>query len=227
MLGKRKRVEEERIRQWGEDLLKAVAHRRDLEGTWEPEGMLPPEAAHQAERVMAQLEASEQAVWKEGGWRLTPQGRVRALELLRAHRLVETYLARKEGRAPSDLHAEADEAEHHMTPEGINQLADLMNRPRFDPHGDPIPERARDLHRVEQIHLKDTPEGMLAQVAHIEDEPASDFVVLNEMGLALELPLRVVSQTTRSTGIELAGEMLELPTHLAAHIEVVPYPESI
>jgi DtxR family Mn-dependent transcriptional regulator len=161
----------------------------------------------------------------EGKWRLTEKGRERAVELVRAHRLVETYLARMEGLPTGELHAKADEAEHHLTSEGINELADTLNRPRFDPHGDPIPERARDLHEESQMPLVQAEEGLEAKIAHIEDEPEEDFKKLMELGLALELPLRILKQTGKSTVIELAGEELDLPTQLAALLEVIPLRE--
>jgi len=222
---KRKGPEGERIRTLSEDLLKAVAHSRDLDGSWDPVAMLPGSGGKDLDRVMERLEADELAEWRDGGWRLRPAGRRRAVELVRAHRLMETWLARQRGRPTRELHAEADKAEHLLTTERIDQLADLMKRPRFDPHGDPIPERRQDLHHPDQTHLKDMPAGMEAIIAHIEDEPEADFQSLNRMGLALELPIRILKQDSRSTRIEVAGEELDLPTRLAAHIEVVPFPE--
>ncbi len=225
MFGKRKGTDRERIRERSEDLLKAVAHGRDLEGSWDPAGMLPGVSGAQLDRIMERLEQEELAEWRDGGWRLTAAGRRRALELLRAHRLMETWLSRQRGRPAKEVHAEADKAEHLLTPAGMDELADLMKRPRFDPHGDPIPERRHDLHHPQQKHLKDMAEGSAALVAHIEDEPESDYLELQHMGLAVELPVRILKQEHGSTRIELAGEQLELPTRLAAHIEVVPFPE--
>jgi DtxR family Mn-dependent transcriptional regulator len=213
------------VRELAEDLLRAVAHGGDLEGSWRAERLLRGADAVRLRAALEQLLAESQAEAAGADWRLTEKGRLRAVELLRAHRLMETWLAREEGRPAGALHAEADRAEHHLDSGQINELADLMNRPRFDPHGDPIPERARDLHLPEQMNLGDVPAGSRVRIAHIEDEPGADFDRLMEMGLAVELPVKVTGQSAAETVVELAGEELVLPSRLAGHVEVLPWPE--
>lgn len=209
----------------GEDILKGLAHAGRLEGEWRGEAILPGVEVARMGRVLTELEADGKIEKGGAGWRLTGAGRARAVELLRAHRLLETYLARKEGRPAGELHAEADRAEHHLSTQGINELADLMNRPRFDPHGDPIPEREQDLHTVEQLELPEVEAGAKLRIAHVEDEPEDDFRKLTAMGLSVELPLRVKAQRTGETVVELAGKEHVLPERLARHVEVTPWPE--
>lgn len=223
MIGKGKELE--KAKQLGEDLLKALAHGGELERAWQGQELLPKADPARLESAMRWLEASGLSERTAGAWQLTGEGHDRAVELLRAHRLVETYLAREHGHRTGDLHAEADRAEHYLSSEQINDLADSMNRPRFDPHGDPIPERAHDLHRQEQIHLADVAAGQAVRIAHIEDEPEEDFDKLMRLGLAVELPLLVESQDGRETIIELAGETIRLDRTLAKHIEVTLLPE--
>ncbi len=224
MLKKRKQSDEERIRDLAEDLLKGVAHRYWLNEPWKAEEVLPRDKCTPVEHALALelLERLGQVERSKGRWRLTEPGRIRAVELLRAHRLMETYLARKEGLPASELHAKADLEEHNLTHQRINELADTLNRPRFDPHGDPIPERDKSFHDVSQIPLIQAEAGMSARIVHIEDEPTEDFETLNRLGIALELPLKILEQTGKETRIELAGEKLGLSTALASHIEIVP-----
>jgi len=227
MLVKEKGDEGNGIRTMAEDLLKAVAHRNWLDEVWTVEELQPRTKVHKTTQALA-LEFLERIGYTErheGKWRLTENGKTRSVELLRAHRLVETYLARKEGLPTGELHAKADRAEHHLSSEGINDLADSLNRPRYDPHGDPIPEREKDLHEADQIPLVQLEEGLMARIAHIEDEPEEDFDKLSNMGLALELSLRILKQTNKETRIELANEVMSLPTKLAALIEVTPFSE--
>jgi DtxR family Mn-dependent transcriptional regulator len=227
MLRRQKQTEEERIRNLAEDLLKGVAHRRWLEETWTADEVIPRDKGSALEHALALelLERLGQVERESGRWRLTESGRSRAIELLRAHRLMETYLARKAGLPADELHEKADQAEHELTHAGINELADALKRPRFDPHGDPIPERDKAWHDVDQVPLIQAETGMQARIAHIEDEPVEDFEQLNQLGLALELPIRVVEQTGKETTIELAGEKICLNTSLASHIEVIPLTE--
>ncbi len=75
------------------------------------------------------------------GVSLTPAGRLVALETLRHHRLIETYLANALGYAWHEVHDEADKLEHVISENFEERIATLLGHPRFDPHGDPIPNR--------------------------------------------------------------------------------------
>ena len=223
---KRRGGEGRTIRVLAEDVLKAVAQRRWLRERWQVKDVEAREGPERLNRALEQLEADDQVKPEGDGWRLTEKGRARAVELVRAHRLVETWLARQEGRPARELHAEADRAEHHLDADRINELADSLNRPRFDPHGDPIPERAHDLQVAEETNLTETEVGDRVRIAHIEDEPEGDFQKIMEKGLAVELPVRIVAQSGEETVVELAGEWIALPHHLASHIEVIPLQET-
>jgi len=208
-----------------EDLLKGLAHRGRMKEKWDPGERLANRPAEVRGAVLDYLVKNGYIEGLGSSWRLTERGIHRAVEILRAHRLLETYLARKKGRPAEELHAEADREEHYLSVEKANQLADSMNRPRFDPHGDPIPERASDLHQTEEVPLTDMPVGSTILVVHIEDEPPNDFEILMEMGLAPELPLKVIKSSDEEMEIELLGERINLPQRLAAHVEVYPLPE--
>lgn len=222
MFNRKKKQEAERIRTVAEDIMKGVAHRGQLEDTWTADSLVRRDKSLMEQGLaMELLEGEGYAERVTGGWKLTKKGHDRALELLRAHRLVETYLARKEGIAPDDLHSAAEKAEHEFSTERINKLADAMNRPRFDPHGDPIPERAHDLTKLDVTPLLDMESGMVGRIAHIEDEPRSEFRNLLEKGFALELPLKVIEKKDNRFTIELAGETIRLSARLAAHVEVI------
>jgi len=69
---------------------------------------------------------------------LTESGRRKALEMLRAHRLWETYLA-KLNVEKEQVHPEAERLEHAH--DLADQLAETLGEPRLDPHGHPIPQR--------------------------------------------------------------------------------------
>ena len=70
---------------------------------------------------------------------LTEDGRMYALQVVRTHRLYETWLARETSTPPEDWHRQAHKAEHHLEASAVDAMADRLNNPRFDPHGDPIP----------------------------------------------------------------------------------------
>src|SRR5581483_1083013 len=73
------------------------------------------------------------------GVRLTGDGRRVALEVLRHHRLLETYLVEELGVPWDRVHAEAEVLEHVLS-EGLEErIAAKLGEPTHDPHGDPIP----------------------------------------------------------------------------------------
>jgi DtxR family Mn-dependent transcriptional regulator len=75
------------------------------------------------------------------GFALTPSGRRDALEILRHHRLLETFLVRSLGFSPDDVHDEAERLEHALSEKLEERIDVSLGRPTHDPHGDPIPDR--------------------------------------------------------------------------------------
>ena len=73
------------------------------------------------------------------GVRLTGEGRRVALNVLRKHRLVETFLVNVLKMDWSRVHEEAEQLEHAISDEVLNRLDALLGHPETDPHGDPIP----------------------------------------------------------------------------------------
>jgi DtxR family transcriptional regulator, Mn-dependent transcriptional regulator len=73
------------------------------------------------------------------GVRLTDEGRLVALEVLRHHRLLETYLVEELGVPWDRVHAEAEVLEHVLSEVLEERIAAKLGEPTNDPHGDPIP----------------------------------------------------------------------------------------
>ena len=115
---------------------------------------------------------------------LTADGRMYALQVVRTHRLYETWLARETSTPATDWHREAHKAEHHLEAAEVDALADSLNNPRFDPHGDPIPTREGQLPKRSLASLASWPDGEPARIVHIEDEPETLFKQAEALGLA-------------------------------------------
>ena len=75
------------------------------------------------------------------GAHLTDAGRKIALEVLRHHRLLELYLKEVMGYSWDEVHEEAEKLEHHISEQFEDKIAELLNHPTHDPHGDPIPTK--------------------------------------------------------------------------------------
>lgn len=115
---------------------------------------------------------------------ITPSGERRALQLIRAHRLWERYLADKEGLPLTALHDEAMRREHLATPEQVDALARELGNPQFDPHGDPIPTATGEMPPGDEgTALTHWPEHRVGRIVHVEDEPPALFSQLALLGL--------------------------------------------
>jgi DtxR family Mn-dependent transcriptional regulator len=76
------------------------------------------------------------------GAELTGEGERVALEVIRHHRLIESYLADALGMPWDRVHDEAEVLEHYISEELEERMAAALGDPDRDPHGDPIPDRA-------------------------------------------------------------------------------------
>ncbi|MDY7083195.1 MAG: metal-dependent transcriptional regulator, partial [Halobacteria archaeon] len=76
---------------------------------------------------------------KYKGVELTEDGETVALEVLRHHRLLETFLTEHLNYDWTEVHDEADRLEHHISEEFEKRVAEELDEPTVDPHGDPIP----------------------------------------------------------------------------------------
>jgi DtxR family Mn-dependent transcriptional regulator len=74
------------------------------------------------------------------GAHLSDQGKTVAIELIRHHRLLESFLAKALGYGWEEVHDEADRLEHYISETFENKIAEWLGHPEFDPHGDPIPD---------------------------------------------------------------------------------------
>ena len=72
---------------------------------------------------------------------MTYKGKEKAEELVRAHRLWESYQVEKMGLTEGQIHDEAERLEHHLTEDILDQVDVKLGFPKIDPHGSPIPPK--------------------------------------------------------------------------------------
>ena len=153
---------------------------------------------------------------------ILPAGEKRALELIRAHRLWERYLAEKDGLALDALHAEATRREHLTTPEEADKLDEELGFPQYDPHGDPIPSHDGELRQyIEGIPLSRWPEHRMGRVIHVEDEPPVLFTQLTLLGLTPGAAVEVDERTPGRLMVWSGRQRLALAPAAAERVFVV------
>jgi len=99
------------------------------------------------------------------GFRLSSEGKKVALDIIRRHRLWEYFLAEKLKFKWDEVHAIAEDLEHVSSKKLIDKLDEYLGYPKFDPHGDPIPDSLGKMDNSQQIILTQLPVNQLGKFA--------------------------------------------------------------
>jgi DtxR family Mn-dependent transcriptional regulator len=161
---------------------------------------------------------------KYKGVELTGEGQTVAIEIIRHHRLLESFLVDHLDYEWTDVHEEADVLEHHISEEFEQRIAERMGDPRVDPHGDPIPEETLEPPAEDDTApLSSFDVGETVVVARVRDRNEDELAYLSEArivpGQSLELaekaPIGMV------TVVHEGGEQ-SLPERVAETIRARP-----
>lgn len=125
------------------------------------------------------------------GAELTGTGRAVALEVIRHHRLLETYLATALGVPWDAVHDEAEVLEHVLSEDLEDRIAAQLGDPVEDPHGHPIPRRDGYLPDVNHVRLWDLEPGSTSTVARVPDSDAKTLRYLDSAGIRPGCRVRV------------------------------------
>ena len=118
------------------------------------------------------------------GVRLTPAGEKLALHVLRRHRLVELFLVQVVGLDWSEVHDEAEQLEHVISDKVLEKIDQQLGRPRFDPHGDPIPDAHGQMDHQPSKPLSDCIEGEQVEVVRIVSQDSEFLRFAQDSGLS-------------------------------------------
>jgi len=147
-------------------------------------------------KKLAELKLVEYESYR--GVTLTHTGRKIALEVLRHHRLIETYLAEALGYEWDQVHDEAERLEHHISEEFEDRIAKMLGDPLYDPHGDPIPTKDGRVPPVSRERLADANEGETVTVRRVGSEDSATLRFLKEHGIRLGAALRISKRDDRT-----------------------------
>ena len=117
------------------------------------------------------------------GVELTPSGEKIALEVVRHHRLIESFLHEALGIPWDEVHVEAHKLEHVLSDNLEDHIADFLGNPTEDPHGDPIPTKAGSIVASDQQSLADLAPGARATIRRIGAQDPERLRYLRGLGL--------------------------------------------
>lgn len=159
---------------------------------------------------------------KYKGVELTDEGETVALEVLRHHRLLETFLKERLDYDWSEVHDEADRLEHHISEEFERRVAEDLDDPVVDPHGDPIPgENLEPLEVKETYRLDECGEEDKVTVIRVSDRSEDDLQYLSNAGITPGTDLEVLEVAPFGMiTVEIKGVKQSLPEEVAESIRV-------
>ena len=157
------------------------------------------------------------------GAKLTAKGAAIALRLVRKHRLWETFLVERLGFGWDEVHEVAEQLEHITSDPLIEKLDAYLGHPRFDPHGDPIPDRNGKMKARHTRALTSCAIGQHVRIAAVKDTSDALLHLLDRKGIAIGMRLEVRARHAFDGSLELRntrGTMQVLSAQVAEHLQV-------
>ncbi|MFP4387373.1 MAG: metal-dependent transcriptional regulator [Desulfococcaceae bacterium] len=182
-----------------EDFLKAVYDLRD------PEGRVRTSAL--AERLRLSAGSVTEMAKRLAGERprlvthrhhrgvgLMADGERVALDVIRRHRLLETFLHQVLGFGWDEVHEEAERLEHCLSDRLTDAIDAYLDHPAADPHGDPIPRTGEVPEPEERAGLDAIPKGRTVRIARVRRSEPDLLRYLAETGITLHAEIQITEQ---------------------------------
>ncbi len=131
---------------------------------------------------------------KYGKITLSPKGKKIAIEVLRKHRLWETFLYKKFKFTWDEVHEVAEQLEHIQSVKLVDKLDDFLGYPKFDPHGEPIPDSRGEMKQNFKNNLAEVKVGNSCKMVSVKDNSSSFLQYVDKVGLAINSQIRVISK---------------------------------
>jgi DtxR family transcriptional regulator, Mn-dependent transcriptional regulator len=156
------------------------------------------------------------------GVRLSEAGTKVALEIIRHHRLLETYLKEVMGFSWGQMHEEAERLEHHISEQFEERIDQMLGFPTHDPHGHPIPTRDGVIEESTTESLAEVEPGSHVVVHHVSDGDSAMLDYLEKVGLLPRSKVTIVGTEPFDGPMDIVLESGErsLGREVARHVFV-------
>lgn len=181
---------------------------------WSPEPVTPSAIAV---RAGVRLSTASDAIRKLAGQgllehspygavELSAEGRRLAVEMVRRHRLIETFLVEVLGYGWEQVHDEAETLEHAVSDFMVERMDEVLGHPRRDPHGDPIPGPDGQVELPDAVVLSALAPGTAGTVERISDADPDLLQFFADRGIGVGAQVEVHAGAPYSESIELHVE---------------------
>lgn len=152
------------------------------------------------------------------GVTLTPEGSRLATQLIRKHRLWEVFLVKKLRFTWDQVHDIAEQLEHIQSNELIMRLDAYLDYPKFDPHGDPIPNADGKFTIRNQTPLSDMHKGQTGSLVGVKEHHSDFLRYLNSQNIKLGtiISIHETMPFDKSMRVELDNKREILITNIVA-----------
>jgi DtxR family transcriptional regulator, Mn-dependent transcriptional regulator len=137
------------------------------------------------------------------GVHITQEGKKLALQTIRKHRLWEVFLVEKLKFSWDEVHEVADELEHIKSRILIQRLDEYLGFPKFDPHGDPIPDEYGDVRSRPRLPLNELDLHSTGQIVAVKDSSAAFLRYLDKVGAYIGARIKVTDMVEFDGSIEI------------------------
>jgi len=178
-----------------------------------------PSVSEQLKRLTKQGYLNYQ--WREGAT-LTEKGERIAINILRKHRLLETFLIKMAGYGLDEVHDEACQMEHAISDRLADALEAMLGYPQVDPHGHPIPDKNGAVTDLNYPSLAEISPGEVVVIREVRDWEQEELHYLCELGLTpgIEVSVSTVAPFDGPLTLEVAEKPIAISRSIAEKIGV-------
>ncbi|MDW7693236.1 metal-dependent transcriptional regulator [Flammeovirgaceae bacterium SG7u.111] len=148
---------------------------------------------------------------KYKGVTLTEEGKSIALWIIRKHRLWEVFLVEKMKFNWDEVHEVAEQLEHIKSRRLIEQLDWFLEFPKYDPHGDPIPDSEGKVRQLPTLPLSEATMKTDLKVVTVSDSSSEFLQYLDKVGISIGIHIKIVDKIAYDGSLELE---IDGKTHL-------------
>ena len=154
------------------------------------------------------------------GVKLSKLGEIKAINILRKHRLWETFLVNKLAFGWQEVHDVAEQLEHIKSEKLIDKLDAFLNHPKFDPHGEPIPNKEGKIPIRNTIPLNELKIGEKGNVmgVNLDEKLFLDYLTKLNISIGTEIELLETISFDQSLSIKVANKTQHISNDVAKHL---------
>ncbi|SDE47913.1 metal-dependent transcriptional regulator [Riemerella columbipharyngis] len=143
---------------------------------------------------------------------LTRLGLKEAAIIVRKHRLTEMFLVEKMGFGWENVHKIAEQLEHIHSEAFFDKMDELLNYPKIDPHGEPIPDKDGNVIHQHLKKLSECKEGKTYELVSVtvDTEDFLNFLNNRKISLGISIKINKIEKFDQSITVDIAGKEINL-----------------